>query len=218
MYTGVVFDFDGVLYDSEKHWYEIENRYLITRISTWDPHDHKNLLGLPLQDSYKYLRSRGLNLTDEEYFADYHSMAVQLYSNSAKPLKNVDTLLHELAKLKMKIAIASSSKLAWINIALQSNKLPVVITVIVSGDDTFVTKGKPAPEVYLRAAQLLNEPTSKLIAIEDSKNGVTSAKAAGLYCIGLRNGFNNDQDLSEADDIISGYSQESVAKIMKLIV
>jgi HAD superfamily hydrolase (TIGR01509 family) len=217
MYSGVIFDFDGVLYDSEKHWEDIENQYLLNHIPAWDPMNYKDLIGRSLEDAYEYLRNCGFNLTEDEYAADYHNMAVRLYSNFAKPLRNIDTLLCKLAVRKTKMAIASSSRRAWINIALQSNKLPVPIRIIVAGDDKYVAKAKPAPDVYLRVAKLLDEHTSRLIAIEDSKNGVASAKAAGLYCLGLRNGFNGTQDLNAADDVIDGYNTASITKIMGLI-
>jgi len=217
MYRGVVFDFDGVLYDSEKHWVEVENSYLISQMPNWDPQDHRLLIGSSLPDTYNYLRSKGFILSREKYFADYHKMAVELYSNIAKPLQDLDVLLRKLAARKTKMAVASSSKRIWINMALMNNKLPVTFTKIVSGDDPSIAEGKPAPDVYLKAAGLLNTPTAQLIAIEDSKNGIVSAKTAGLYCFGLQNGFNEDQDLSDADDIINGYSTESINKIMSLV-
>lgn len=217
MYTGVVFDFDGVLYDSEKHWDVIENKYLINRIPRWDPADYKNLIGRSLPEAYAYLQERGLPLSEEQYTSDYHEMADLLYREYAKPIQGIDTLLYELSARERRIAIASSSKHSWINAALESNKLSVKIPTIVSAEDKAVSKGKPAPDVYIIAAQLLGESPSKLIAIEDSKNGVLSATAAGLYCIGLRNGFNDSQDLSNADEVINGYSAESIARIMSLL-
>ncbi len=217
MYTGVVFDFDGVLYDSEKHWYVIENEYLLDRIATWRPEDYKHLIGRSLPEAYSYLRQHGLLLSEEQYVADYHKMAVRLYSELAKPLKGIHDLLHGVAAKKRKVAIASSSKRTWINTALKANKLSIDIPIIVSAADAEINHGKPAPDVYLRAAYLLQENPSQLIAIEDSKNGVLSAKAAGLYCIGLRNGFNDSQDLTAADRIMCGYSQDNVAEIMRLL-
>lgn len=218
MYSGIVFDFDGVLYDSEKHWEVIENRYLIERVPAWNSLDYKNLIGHSLPEAYTYLRSRGLSLNEDEYFTDYYKMAEEVYSKFAEPLKNISVLLHSLAMRKIKLAIASSSRRAWIDMALQNRRLPVAFEVIVSGDHPSVHKGKPAPDVYLVAADLLGEHPSKLIAIEDSKYGVASAKKAGLYCFGLRNGFNDDQDLSEADSILDGYSTEDRAQLMGLIV
>lgn len=217
MYSGVVFDFDGVLYDSEKRWEEIENRYLTDRIPNWSHADHKNLIGSSLKESYKYLKTKGLLLGEGTYFSDYHQMAMALYSENAKPLINVDIILRELASKKVKIAIASSSRREWIDAAITNNKLAVDIPVIACIDDSPTLKGKPAPDLYLRAAELLNEHSSKLIAIEDSKAGVASAKSAGLYCFGLRNGFNETQDLRQADEIINGFTRQNVERIMGLI-
>lgn len=217
MYTGVVFDFDGVLYDSEKHWEDVENRYLLARMPNWDPADHKYLLGRPVPEVYAFLRDRGLAISEVQYAHEYHQMAMQLYASVAKPLENIDALLHALVERGAKIAIASSSKRVWIDTALLHNKLAIPIDNIVCGDDASVARGKPAPDIYLRAAELLHEDASRLIAIEDSKNGVASAKAAGLYCFGLRNGFNEQQDLSLADAIITGFGAPSITKIVGLL-
>lgn len=217
MHTGVVFDFDGVLYDSEKHWHIIENEYLLDRIAAWQPEEYRYLIGRSLPEVYRYLYQRGLRLSEEQYVADYHKMAERLYAELAKPLPGIHNLLNEILARQLKIAIASSSKRIWIDAALKAHRLPIEIPVIVSATDPDITQGKPAPDVYLRAADLLHENPSQLIAIEDSKNGVLSAKTAGLYCIGLRNGFNDAQDLRAADRIMHGYSQENIAGIMELL-
>ncbi|HET9722170.1 MAG TPA: HAD family phosphatase [Candidatus Saccharimonadales bacterium] len=217
MHSGIVFDFDGVLYDSEKHWLEVENDYLLARVPAWDVRDYKNIVGCSLSEAYDYLKLKGLNVGRDEYFADYNTMALELYSNKAKPLKNVALLLRELTMNKAKMAIASSSKRSWIEAALQSSELPAKIEVIVTVDDESVINGKPSPDVYLRAAKLLNENPADLLAIEDSSNGIDSAKSAGFYCLGLRNGFNGDQSLDRADDVIYGFDRESIEKIMRLI-
>lgn len=217
MYTGVVFDFDGVLYDSEKHWDVIENEYLMSRIPDWKPEYYKELIGRSLPEAYLHLREKGLTLTEAQYSADYHNMADRLYAKFAQPLEGVDVLLNRLKFRNRKLAIASSSKHAWINAALQGSPLPFNISIIVSAEDELITKGKPAPDVYLMAAKLVDESPSRLIAIEDSRNGLLSAKAAGLYCIGLRNGFNESQDLNSADEIIYGYSPASIKRVMDLL-
>ena len=69
--------------------------------------------------------------------------------------------------------------------------------IIVSGEE--VRHHKPHPEVYLRAAELLELPPEKLIAVEDTSVGVRAAKAAGMRCAAIPNLFTNDQDFSEAD-------------------
>jgi beta-phosphoglucomutase-like phosphatase (HAD superfamily) len=76
--------------------------------------------------------------------------------------------------------------------------------VVVSADE-LEGNGKPSPAIYLLTAKRLGVSPDRCIAIEDSKNGVLSAKNAGMFCIGFRNGFNDEQDLSRADMVIQRF-------------
>jgi len=77
---------------------------------------------------------------------------------------------------------------------------------IISADE-IDGKGKPSPEIYLYSAKILNLNPDECVVIEDSKNGIISAKNANMRCIGFRNGINQRQDLSKADVIISDLSE-----------
>ena len=72
-------------------------------------------------------------------------------------------------------------------------------------------KGKPAPDIYLYTAGKLQVRPEDCTVIEDSHNGVLSAKSAGMFCIGIRNGFNDEQDISAADLVIEGFGQLDLA-------
>ena len=78
--------------------------------------------------------------------------------------------------------------------------------VVVSADE-LAGEGKPSPAIYLLTAIRLGVSPHRCIAIEDSKNGVLSAKNAGMFCVGYRNGFNEEQDLSRADMIIHHFAE-----------
>jgi beta-phosphoglucomutase-like phosphatase (HAD superfamily) len=86
---------------------------------------------------------------------------------------------------------------------------------VISADETD-SKGKPAPDIYIHTMKQLNKDPSECLAIEDSKNGVISAQKAGMKCVGLKNGFNDDQDLSFSDILIHGFDGLSVGMIKKL--
>ena len=167
-----------------------------------------------MSEVYDLLCQRGLKLDRELYLAKYEEMAHQIYSDYVRPIPFLKTLLTQLGRCRAQLAIASSSKRSWIERALQGHTLPVTFSTIVSASDPDIERGKPAPDVYLRAAHLLGEPPERLIAIEDSSHGVTSACVAGLYCIGLRNGFNDTQDLSHAHEIMYGYRPDQLSKIL----
>lgn len=213
---GVIFDFDGVVVDSEKHWATVENPYLRQHIDDWQDDDYNLLLGMSLSEVHEFLANeRDFGLSAKQYFADYESMAVEIYAHVARPLQGLVTLLDSLREARIPCAIASSSKRSWIDLALEVNGLGGRFPIIVSAHDAEVEKGKPAPDVYLRAAQLLHLPVTDVLAIEDSNNGVASARAAHIYCVGLRTVDNPGQDLSAADIELSSYDYliKLVAKI-----
>ena len=77
--------------------------------------------------------------------------------------------------------------------------------VKVSGEE--VENSKPAPDIFLRAAQLLNIRPEECLVFEDSRNGVVAAKAAGMQCIAFYNPNSGQQDLSRADKIIESFTE-----------
>ena len=89
---------------------------------------------------------------------------------------------------------------------LQRFNLRESFKVVVSADE-LAGEGKPSPAIYLHTANRLGVRPDRCIAIEDSYNGVLSAKRAEMFCIGFRNGFNDEQDLSNADVIIHHFAE-----------
>lgn len=216
--SGVIFDFDGVLFDSEKHWPAVENVYLHRYMADWRNEHYSRLTGLSLTEIHELLVANyAFPLTRDEYFKDYEIMAQSLYAEVALPLPGVDKAVIGIRDLKKPMAIASSSKRDWIDSALLRASFVNEFSEIVTTYDDDVARSKPAPDIYLAAAKRLNLDPTQLIAIEDSKNGVLSAKAAGLHTIGIRNGFNNEQNLDSADEIIHGYTDSSLQRIYGLL-
>jgi len=215
---GVVFDFDGVLFDSEKYWPAVENDYLHRHMPGWRDEYYSLLTGRSLGEIHELLAANyAFPLTRAEYFKDYEVMAQSLYADVASPLPGVDKAIFGIRDLKKPMAIASSSKRNWIDSALRRAPFVNEFSEIVTAYDDDVARSKPAPDIYLAAANRLGVAPVHLLAIEDSKYGVLSAKAAGLYTIGIRNGFNEDQDLGSADEIIQGYTDSSLQRINELL-
>ena len=88
-----------------------------------------------------------------------------------------------------------------------------VFDVIVSAED--VSRGKPDPEGYLRALELLGLPGARAAAIEDTPPGVTAAKAAGLYCVAVLGTVPRER-LGEADEIVPRLDDELVDRLLAL--
>ena len=205
-FEAIIFDFDGVIVDSESHWDKLENPYIKDHTTGWHDTDYSQLTGMGLAEIYKLLVAKyDFPFSRQKYFDDYDKMALTLYGSVAQPVGDIGLFLDFLTTQDIKVAIASSSKPSWIDIALKRFNLDSYFSTIVSSHDKDIANGKPAPDVYLKAANKLIVSTGRTIAIEDSTNGVRSAKSAGIFCVGLDINGENSQDLSHADLTVKSY-------------
>ncbi len=203
----VISDMDGVIVDSEIHWKTTEGFFLQSLVPAWDINDQDKIIGLAVHDVYKLLvDTYQLQKTKAQFLALYQEMANEIYGQKVSLIEGFAELLSILNKHKIPVALASSSPKTWIEIVLQRFHLLESFKVVVSADE-LEGEGKPSPAIYLLTAKRLGVSPDRCIAIEDSKNGVLSAKNAGMFCIGFRNGFNDEQDLSRADRIIHHFDE-----------
>ena len=100
----------------------------------------------------------------------------------------------------MPLALASSSNRDWVDAALDALGLRRFFAETVAGDE--VTRGKPDPEIYLRAAQRLNAEPNHCVAVEDAPAGIASARAAGMAVVAVRTPMTADLPLSDATWVI----------------
>ncbi|MBI3882151.1 MAG: HAD family phosphatase [Verrucomicrobia bacterium] len=116
------------------------------------------------------------------------------------------TLPELIAKLaaKFKLAVASGSLHPVIDAVLAMKNLRQHFPIVVSSSD--VARGKPAPDIFLRAAELLGVPPAACVVIEDSAFGVTAAKAAGMTVIAITNSLPSEK-LRHADHVVGTYAE-----------
>ncbi|HLH60550.1 MAG TPA: HAD family hydrolase [Ktedonobacteraceae bacterium] len=203
----VIFDMDGVIVDSEVHWKTSEGFFLQSLVPAWNIDDQDKIIGLALHDVYKMLvDTYQLQKTKAEFLELYLEMANEIYGQKVSLIAGFPELLTRLYEHNIPVALASSSPRTWIDIVLQRFHLRECFKVVVSADE-LNGEGKPSPAIYLLTAKRLGIRPERCVAIEDSKNGVLSAKNAGMFCIGFRNGFNDEQDLSRADRVIYGFDE-----------
>lgn len=206
---------DGVIVDSEFHWQTLEGFFLASLIPSWNSIDQSKLLGLSIDHIYIMLVNEyGLQESKELFMDKYHLIAHEIYMQKTSLLPGIRELFTKLHQHKIPLALASSSPRTWIDLVLQRFALSEMFQAVISSDN-LNGEGKPSPAIYLLTARQLNVPPTQCIAIEDSKNGVISAKSAGMFCIGLRNGFNDEQDLSTADMIVHGFEELDFAIFLK---
>lgn len=117
-------------------------------------------------------------------------------------ITNVMKSLHDNG---IKLIIASSSEGPAIEEVIEKLQIEELLKGYVSG--CTVSHPKPAPDIFIKAAELLRVSSEECLVIEDSYNGVTAAKAAGMTCIGFVNPGSGNQDLRQADMLVEGFEE-----------
>jgi len=212
----VIFDMDGVLVDSELQWRRVESSFLQKLVPTWSEQDQNGIIGMSIHDVYSNLQKKyGISLSKEEYIDQYKELSEKVYGEWSNLLPGALELLTSVLDARIPCALASSSPRSWIEIVLKRFALSKYFREVVSGDDV-VGKGKPSPEIFLLTAKKLGLKPAKIVVIEDSEKGVRAALSAEMSCVGLRNGFNDEQDISSANLVVTSLSDLSIERLKVL--
>lgn len=178
----VIFDLDGVLVDSEIWWDEVRATFAATYGRTWTAADQRAVMGANSPGWARIMRDRlDLDLDVREIERAIVDGVVERYRREGAP--RIDGAVEAVRRIgaDWPVAVASSAHAAVISAALEAIGLTDQFAVIVSSDE--VPHGKPAPDVYLEAARRMGAEPSACLVIEDSFNGVRSAKAAGMTVV-----------------------------------
>ncbi|MDF2613338.1 MAG: yqaB [Clostridia bacterium] len=213
MLKGIIFDMDGVLVNSEPMHYKAYCLVLEEYGITYPYEIYKRFIGTTHAKVMEDIRSRNnLPCTDEEFFKNFkQKRELLIETNGFEGIKGVSKLISALHKKGYKLAVASSSPYEYIIRVTKSLGIHTYFDKIVSAVN--VSNPKPAPDVFIKAAEELGLDPRECIAIEDSANGVKSAKAAGIPCIGFYNADSGDQDLKEAVIVVKQFEKVTAGHI-----
>lgn len=210
MLRAVIFDFDGVITDSEILHFRAFNTVLASHGFELSKHEYyKDYLGLSDKDCFKALIGEGRLPVQESHIPALIQQKTQLFEKLArtegKIIEGVREFLALLTKAQVPIAICSGALRPEIELILEEAGLRDGFDVIVSAEE--VRRGKPDPEGFLLALQKLNEVWPDSIApeccivVEDSHWGLQAARAAGMHTIAVTNTYDAAQ-LKQADKVV----------------
>jgi len=209
-----LFDMDGVIVDSERYWEDIKYNFVSKLCKSWSDEFDEKILGLSVIDTFNMIKDNlKTNITVEEFIKKNDEMAVSVYNERVSLTPGFMDFIKKLSDEKIPLAIVSSSAKPWISMVLDRFSLRDYFSLIVGGDDVS-GKSKPDPDIYLLAAEKMGVSPRDCIVIEDSKNGIISAKDAGMFCIGFKNGFNDKQDLSRADIVVKKFNDIDINRLV----
>jgi HAD superfamily hydrolase (TIGR01509 family) len=203
----VVFDLDGVLIDSEHVWDEARRALAAERGGRWNDRASRDMMGMSSLEWSRYMHDViGLQESPEEISAEVVRRLQAIYREQLPLLPGAVEAVDRLAA-RWPLAVASSSNRELIDLVLELSALDRRFRVTVSSEE--VARGKPAPDVYLEAARRLGVEPSRCAAIEDSENGIRSAKAAGMCVLAIPNPQfpPADEALSQADDVLESLDE-----------
>ena len=207
MTLAIIFDMDGVLIDSQPLHYEIDMQVIKScgypaTLDTVTP-----FTGMSNPDRWpKYKELLNLAPSPSELIAMAEEIMRDIFNRTnLAPIEGIPQLLQSLNDLNIPTGVASSSSHELIEMVLTRTNIAHHFNKIVSGED--VIHGKPAPDIYLKAAKKIALPPSQCIAIEDAPAGILAAKNAGFTAIAYKNPSTYGQDFTHADYVIDSYSQ-----------
>jgi HAD superfamily hydrolase (TIGR01509 family) len=183
--NAVVFDLDGVLIDSEHVWDEARRDLARERGRQWPDGASRDMMGMSSPEWSRYMHDVvGLAESPEEISAEVVRRLQDVYRRELPLLDGAVAAVERLAAHRP-LGLASSSNRELIDLVLELSGLDRFFRVTVSSEE--VARGKPAPDVYLEAANRLGVGAEECAAIEDSENGIRSAKAAGMRVLAIPN-------------------------------
>lgn len=185
MIEAVVFDLDGVIVDSEHVWDEARQQLAEERGGRWHDQASRDMMGMSSPEWSRYMHEEiRLPEPPEEINAEVVRRMEAVYREELPLLPGAVEAVRALAE-RWPLGLASSSNRELIDLALSASGLARLFRATVSSEE--VPRGKPAPDVYLEAARRLGVDPAQCAAIEDSENGIRSAKAAGMRVVAVPN-------------------------------
>ena len=187
VFDAVIFDLDGVLLDSEPIYLQATNTVLAREGRFLSPEENAPYIGWRYDDVLREIIPRlGLAHPPSYYANETRREVLRRLSGPLDPPPGAVALLDCLEAAGVPRAVGSSSSRAWVEAILSGLGLRERFSAVVGGDE--VASGKPAPDIFLRCAELLGVPAGRCVVIEDSPHGVLAARRAGMAAIGLRTG------------------------------
>jgi HAD superfamily hydrolase (TIGR01509 family) len=206
----VVFDLDGVIVDSEQVWDEVREAYVHATGGTYSDESARDMMGMSSPEWSRYM-AEALRVpgTPDEINAAIVERMLARYGAAPPLLPGAVEAVRRIGAW-VPLAVASSSNRELIDAVLGAAGLAADFAATVSSEE--VPRGKPSPDVYLEAARRLGADAAGCGAVEDSHNGIRSAKAAGMHVVAVPNPHYppDDEALALADAVVASIGELQV--------
>lgn len=217
MIKAVIFDFDGLIVDTETAWYEsyrkVSEAYGVDlKIDVWG-----QFVGASFEDfdPMDYIEEHANRQVNREVFKQEADVVFADIMDHAQVRPGVIDYLEEAKRSGLRIALASSSNRNWVESYLNKFNIRSYFEVVNTSDD--VERIKPAPDLYEKTISDLGIDGSEAVAFEDSFHGMTAAKAAGVYCVVVPNQVTAHMEFIGNDGRLSSMAEKDLHTVINTI-
>ncbi|WP_449539222.1 HAD family hydrolase [Ferdinandcohnia sp. Marseille-Q9671] len=216
MIKAVIFDFDGLIYDTETNEYNVLNEIFQEHgselpLSVWG-----KVIGTQAGfNAFLYLEEQIGKKVDQDQLTKIRRQRFEERMKNEGPLPGVEDYLTAAKKAGLKIGLASSSTYEWVSTHLKNLCLFDYFECIRTSDD--VEKVKPDPRLYLETAKCLGVTPNECLVFEDSANGALAAKRAGMYCVIIPNEVTKDLEFCEVDHRLESMASVQLNELIQKI-
>jgi HAD superfamily hydrolase (TIGR01509 family) len=195
--SAILFDMDGLMVDTEPVYWAVSRELARRRGKTLSEAQLRMMMGISRLDSMKvFVRELGLSERPEDVLEEREKEMLVRYARGVEPMPGLREILQRF-KGRLKLAVGTSSPVKFTSVLLPGMGVERYFDVIQTGDD--IVRGKPDPEIYLKAAARLGVDPAECVVLEDTEAGCRAGKGAGARVIAVPTELTEAQDFSFVD-------------------
>ncbi|MGN0585728.1 MAG: HAD family hydrolase [Oscillospiraceae bacterium] len=207
-FSAAIFDLDGTLIESNSVWEKLDRMILARRGLSCSDEFITDLTAMSYEDAAAAMQNIGINISTEEFMREINELAVIEYGSNIFLKDGAFEYLNYLKNNNIKTALATASPRELYKPVLEHNGVYSLFDAFVTTDEAGA--GKDSPAVYLLAAQKLGIAPQMCAVFEDIPKGIVSAKAAGMYAVGVYDKYSEkyiDEIKGTADRFIYSFTE-----------
>lgn len=213
--AGVALDMDGLLFDTERIYYQVGEVVLQRRNLRFSNELQTRMMGrVGVNAIAEMIAFHDLDEEPEALLAESNLVYSDLLLDLLRPMPGLDAFVDRLLQSGLPFGVATSSQRQFVDMILPTTTWHSELAFVLTGDD--VTHGKPHPEMYLKAATKLGISPGNMLVLEDSGNGAAAAIAAGAITVAVPNEHTSDQTFEGAAIVADSLTDERLWKLLPM--